>query len=181
MRGSAEALPPGDVRLVQLKHVSTEEGVRWDEVPQVKLPSTRKTSWLTDKDVIFSSRGTRTLAYPLVGTPERAVCAPQFFVISVKDANRLLPEFLAWQMNQRAAQDYFQTNATGSFIQNIRREVVEGLPIALPPMEEQRLIVKFWRAAQRERAVLKQLINNRDKQLEAMALKLFQQSTGANA
>ncbi len=181
LRGSAEALPPGDIRLVQLKHVSLEEGVRWDEVPVVELPVTRRISWLSDQDVLFASRGTRTLAYPLVHTPLRAVCAPQFFVISVNDTSQLLPEFLAWQMNQRAAQDYFHANATGSFIQNIRREVVEGLPITVPPLEQQRLVVDLWRTAQRERAVLKQLIDIRDKQLGAIALRLFQPSTGDNA
>jgi restriction endonuclease S subunit len=181
LRGAIEVLEEGDVRLVQLKHMSTEADIDWDAVPMVSLPPVRKHAWLTDADVIFASRGTRTLAYPLVNTPPRTVCAPQFFVLSISNTDTLAPPFLAWQINQRPAQDYFRSNATGSYIQNIRREVVENLVIAVPPMREQQLIVEFWRAAQRERAALNHLIQNRNTQLEALALRLLQHPTGANA
>ena len=137
-----------------------------------------QTAWLRDSDIIFSSRGTRTLAYPLLNTPPRAVCAPQFFVLRVRDTTNALPAFLAWQINQRPAQDHLQRNATGSYIRNIRRNVLEDLPIALPSVHEQLLIVDFWRAAQRERAIINKLIENRNEQLEAMALRLLQPTRG---
>ncbi|MEQ1904892.1 MAG: restriction endonuclease subunit S [Pirellulaceae bacterium] len=178
LRGSLEALEQGDVHLLQLKHMSTDNDIDWKAVPKVKLPTARNPAWLTDQDVIFASRGTRTLAYSLTNTPARTVCAPQFFVLSINDVGSVLPQFLAWQINQRPAQDYFQRNATGSYIQNIRREVVENLPLALPALQEQRLIVEFWGAAQRERTALINLIENRNNELEALALKLLQ-STGA--
>jgi restriction endonuclease S subunit len=171
-------LDPGDIHFVQIKHTSPDTDIDWAQVPQISLPSKREPVWLTDNDVVFTSRGTRTLAYPLVGTPRKAVCAPQFFVLSVKDTGRLLPEFLAWQINQKPAQDYFQRTATGSYIQNIRREVIENLPIAIPSIQQQRLIVKFWRAAQLERATLNRLIENRNNQLEALAIDLLQTSNG---
>lgn len=179
IRGALEGLEPGDVNLVQLKHMSLDRDVDWTKVtPTIALPSKRDPVWLNDNDVLFASRGTRTLAYPLSNTPERTVCAPQFFVLSVETVSRLSPEFLAWQINQRPAQEYFQRNATGSIIQNIRRDVLENLPITIPPIREQRLIVEFWRAAQRERATLQQLIENRNNQLEALALGLLQPMKG---
>jgi len=178
IRGALDELPSGDVHLLQLKHMSLDHDVDWSSVPTVSLPSKREPVWLSDNDVIFAPRGTRTLAYPLTNTPAKAVCAPQFFALSVDDPGRLLPEFLAWQINQRPAQDYLQRNATGSYIQNIRREVLENLPITIPPLHDQRLIVDFWRAAQRERAMLQQLIENRNNQLEALALRLLQHTSG---
>ncbi len=174
LRGSAEALGPGDVRFVQLKDVSLDADINWTGIPSVELPSKRVPEWLSDNDVIFSARGTKTLAYPVTGTPGRAVCAPQFYVISIKDPEKLLPAFLAWQINQRSAQDYLARSATGSYIQNIRRGVLEALPVAVPSLRVQRVIVDFWQAARRERTTLNQLIETRNRQLDALAVGLLQ-------
>ncbi len=181
LRSSVELLEPGDVHFVQIKHTSPDADIDWSQVPQVSLPSKREPVWLSDADVVFTSRGTRTLAYPLVGTPSKAVCAPQFFVLSVREIGKISPEFLAWQINQKPAQDYFQRTATGSYIQNIRREVIENLPITIPPIQQQRLIVKFWRAAQLERITLNRLVENRNHQLEALAMGLLQSTNGVKA
>jgi hypothetical protein len=179
LRSSTEELEGGDVHFVQLKNMSQDADIDWAVVPKVTLPSKRQPTWLSDNDVLFASRGTKTLAYPLAKTPPRTVCAPQFFVLTVRDTRKLLPEFLAWQINQKPAQDYLQRSATGSYIQNIRRNVLENLPIAVPPLHSQQLIVKFWRAAQHERTTLNRLIENRNNQLEALAMGLLQQPSGA--
>lgn len=173
LRGAVEALEPGDVSLVQLKNATSGGEIAWNEVPRVKLPSRREPAWLRDRDLIFSSRGTKTLAYALREVPPKAVCAPQFFVLSPK-TKTVMSEFLAWQMNQKPAQDYFQREATGSYIQNIRRSALEDLPIVIPPLHVQELVVNFWRAAQRERATFNQLIENRNQQLDALAVGLLQ-------
>lgn len=178
LRVSAEELEPGDVAFVQLKNVGQPHGVAWRDVAKVALPSKREPTWLSSGDILFSSRGTKTLAYPVATAPSRAVCGPQFFVITISDSRSVLPEFLAWQINQKPAQDYLQKESTGSFIQNIRKPVLEQLPIALPPLEEQRLIVQFWRASQREREILQQLIEATDAQLDAIASRLATQTKG---
>lgn len=181
LRVSAEELEPGDIAFVQLKNVGQPHGVAWQDVAKVALPSKREPTWLSPGDVLFSSRGTKTLAYPVATTPMRAVCGPQFFIITISDSRSVLPEFLAWQINQKPAQEYLQKKSTGSFIQNIRKPVLEQMPIALPPLEEQRLIVQFWRAAQREREILQQLIEATDAQLDAIASRLATTTKGARA
>jgi hypothetical protein len=172
LRVSAEELDPGDVAFVQLKNVGHPHGVAWQEVAMVSLPSKREPAWLSPGDVLFSSRGTKTLAYPITETPCPAVCGPQFFVISVRDSLSVLPEFLAWQINQKPAQDYFHTEATGSLVQNIRKPALERMPVVVPPLEKQRLIVQLWRAAQRERVIFQSLIEATDAQLDAIAFRL---------
>lgn len=180
LRGSADALPEGNVPLVQLKNVDPEAGIDWDEVMHVQLPPARKPKWLTDNDVIFASRGTRNYAYAISGGPEHSVCSPHFFVLSVKDAAHVNPEFLAWQINQKPAQDYLQRSAVGTqAIMTIRRPAVESLPLVLPPVREQNLIVKFWRASLNERAALNQLIEMSKQQSEAIAIDLIHRFKGA--
>jgi restriction endonuclease S subunit len=169
LRGSAESLAAGDIRLIQLKNTNPDSTIDWTKVSSVSLPSKREPNWLTNEDVIFSARGTRTFAYTLDDVPSKTVCAPQFFVLSVSSIKSLSPHFLAWQLNQKPAQDYFQRNATGSHIMNIRRAVLEELEITVPSMNRQMTIVAFWKAAQKERSLLNRLIENRNSQLEALA------------
>lgn len=172
LRGAVDELTSGDVAIVQMRNVDADSGVNWSEVQRIALPSKRPPAFLAVGDIIFTTRGTRNFALALDTVEGQAVCSPHFFVIRVLDANRIAPAFLAWQINQRAAQEYFQREATGSHILNIRREVIENLPVAIPPVATQHIIVALADAARSERASLTKLIENRNQQLEAVALGL---------
>lgn len=171
-RGAVDDLPHGDVGVVQMRNVDAEAGVDWDAVQRVTLPSKRAPTFLAAGDIIFTTRGARNHALALNEVPGLAVCSPHFFVIRSRDPSRIVPAFLAWQINQRPAQEYFQREATGSHILNIRREVIENLPVAVPPVATQHIIVALAEAVHAERAALTRLIDNRNQQLEAIALGL---------
>ena len=172
LRGAVDELASGDVAIVQMRNVDADGGVNWHEVQRIALPSKRPPAFLAVGDIIFTTRGTRNFALALDTVEGEAVCSPHFFVIRVLDANRTAPAFLAWQINQRTAQEYFQREATGSHILNIRREVIENLPLSIPPLATQRAIVALADAARAERATLTKLIENRNHQIEAIALGL---------
>jgi Type I restriction modification DNA specificity domain len=172
LRGAVDELASGEVAIVQMRNVDADSGVNWSEVQRIALPSKRPPAFLAVGDIIFTTRGTRNFALALDTVEGKAVCSPHFFVIRVLDANQIAPAFLAWQINQRAAQEYFQREATGSHILNIRREVIEKLPLAIPPLATQRAIIAFANAARAERAALAKLIENRNYQIEAIALGL---------
>lgn len=172
LRGAVDALPPGDVAVIQMGNVHPETSVDWVAAQRIALPSKRSSNFLAPDDVIFTTRGTRNFALALGQIPGLAVCSPHFFVMRVSEPCRIIPAFLAWQINQRPAQEYFQREATGSYILNIRREAIENLPIAIPPVATQQIVVAFAEAARTERAALTRLIDNRNQQLEAIALGL---------
>lgn len=181
LRVSAEVLDAGGVALIQLKNVDPGTGIDWATVVDVELPSGRKSRWLASDDVIFAARGARNFAYAVTGGPKRCVCSPHFFVLSVEDTKKLHPEFLAWQINQKPAQDYFRKTAVGTqAVLTIRRPAMEELPLIIPPLREQELIVGFWRAAQKEQAALKQLTENNSQLSSAIASGLHQRLKGAH-
>ena len=97
------------------------------------------------------------------------VCSPHFFVLRVINPESLLPEFLAWLINQKPAQEYLQQAATGSHILNITRGAIENLPVAIPPLEMQRSLVALAEQARRERELMQALIDNRQSQLDAIS------------
>jgi len=172
LRGAVDALRDGDVAVIQMGNVHPDAGVDWASTRRVALPSKRAATLLSRGDVIFTTRGARNFAFALDDVPGAAVCSPHFFVLQVTNPDRITPAFLAWQINQRPAQEYFQREATGSYILNIRRDVLENLPLVVPPLRQQHAITAFADAAKAEYAALNNLIANRNQQMEAIALDL---------
>lgn len=158
--------------MLQMRDVDEQWGIAWEEAVRIEPPGKRAPNFLEPGDVLFTSRGTKNLAVAVHETPGPAICAPNLFVVRPYQQSTCLPAYLAWYMNQRPAQSYFQRSATGTNILNIRREVVEQLLIPVPSLAEQQAIVGFADAARTERNLLRGLIRNRDQQLEALALGL---------
>lgn len=171
LRFGVDEFPKGDVGVVQMRNVDPEAGVDWPGVARIELPPARRIEFLAPGDVIFSTRGTRTYAVALTEVPFPTVCSPHFFVLRVQ-GEAIEPRFLAWQINQVAAQDYLQREATGSHILNIRREVIERLEIVIPSRARQAAIVALAETVAREKRLLSALIENRQQQMNALAAAL---------
>jgi len=48
--------------------------------------------------------------------------------------------FLAISLGTDAVQDYFRQSAVGSIMPNLNTKILEGMPVALPPLSEQQAI-----------------------------------------
>ena len=171
-RGKIDALPEGDVAVIQMRNADPETGIDWGGLSRIELPRASAKAFLRPGDIILSTRGGRNFPYCIEERAEQVVCSPHFFVIRVK-TDAILPQFLAWQMMQKSAQDYFEAGATGSHILNLKRDVVENLPITVPAMAEQRRIAELDAAVRTERAILTQLIDNRAAEMTAIARQLL--------
>ena len=173
-RGSVPEDPEGDFFAVQMRDVRLDGGIAWDQLVRISLDGRKSPVWLRPGDVLFMARGSRNYALSLEEVPVKAVCSQYFFLLRIKSTG-LLPEFLAWQINRAPAQRYLAKNAEGTDQLSIRRGVLEALPIAVPSLEQQRLIVALSKDALSERQVLETLIQNREQQLDALALDLHTQ------
>ncbi len=173
IRDAVRNVPGGDTAVVQIKNVSANAGVDWPAVARTTVTGRREPDWLGPGDILFSARGQRNVAVCLNQPPVRAVCSPHFFLIRVKDEGLALPDFLAWQMNLPKAQRYFAQSATGSYITSIRRQVLETLPVQIPSLDRQRLLVRLAHAARREKQLIEKLTENRQRELELVARKLL--------
>lgn len=173
-RGSIDESVGGDVLAVQMKDVDPEGGVSWASVTRTSLTGRKQPDWLKAGDVLFVSKGARFYAVCIDKPPSPAVCSPHFFHLQVAPHGRLLPAFLAWQINQSPFQRQLQQAAEGSSQLSIRRPVLESLTLRVPPLADQHRIVALAELAGQERRALHQLIRNRERQIQALAEELAQ-------
>jgi restriction endonuclease S subunit len=85
----------------------------------------------------------------------------------------VLPEYLAWLLNQRPCQRYFEQNAEGTLTKSIRRNVLEDTPVVVPPLAEQRAVVELAESIKRERQVMEQLLRNGEQLMSTIAYQLL--------
>lgn len=175
-RGKIEKLPDGEFAVIQMRNASPESGIDWDALTCVELPRVSEKALLQPGDIILSTRGGRNYAYCIGRKRGQLVCSPHFFIIRLMRDN-VLPEFLAWQMNQLPAQNYFAAGATGTHILNLKRAVVERLPIKLPAYERQTSIVEMANVMRAERKIFHQLIENRNNEMNAIVNDIFGNSS----
>ena len=171
-RGAIEEVAGGDVGVIQMKDIEPGGDVNWAGVIRTELEGRRPQEWIEPGDVLFVSRGPRFYAACVSEAPVPAVCSPHLLQLRIRADMALLPEFLAWQLNQTPLQRQIQAAAEGSNQLSIRRSVLASLTINVPLLETQYRIVNLAKAAREERALLQTLIANREKQLDAIALSL---------
>lgn len=170
-RGSIVRQSDGDTYVVQVRDISSTGEICRNELITTHLAGRKKPDWLVTGDILFVAKGAKHFAAMVEQLPERAVCSPHFFLIRLKTSHRkkVLPGFINWQLNQLPAQRYFRATAEGSLYVSIRRQVLENVPIMVPPIEKQRRLLAMVCCAVREQKVLQMLIENRQKQLAVIA------------
>ena len=168
-RGKIKEVQGGGARVIQMRDADPEDGVRWSGLIATDLPGKRQPDWLKPGDLLFVTRGYRHFALHLAEVPIPTVLSPHFFHLTVRENTEVLSGFLAWQMNQEPAQHYFRKSAEGTQVLNIRRQVLEDLPIVVPSRQKQEIISRLNTAWRREQRVLKALADNRKRILSTLA------------
>ena len=168
-RGAIPEISAGSVRVVQMKDLSRDGLRSADDLLATEIAGRKPSDWLQAGDILFVSRGASPYAALIAEPPPRTLASPHLYLIRVRHAARLLPAFLAWQLNQPPAQRTLMQLAEGSHQLSIRRAVLEQIEIRIPPLARQQAVVALDRTARAERSALHALIDNRTAQLTAIA------------
>lgn len=161
----------GQYRVVQIGDVSPDTGFLDSSLFRVSLPDVKRSQILETGDVLFISRGPRKHAIAITWPIENAIATSQFYVLRPNE--RVLPEFLAWYINQRPAQRYIEEHSTGTSASLINLEAMKGLPVEVPPMETQARITKIHQLSLREKELMEAIKNKRRALIERTLLKMI--------
>ena len=180
-RGKLELDSKGDALVVQYRHLVVGETLydqQGKKLDRVTLPGRKRPDYLCAGDILFMAKGTRNAAAVVQALPKNTVCTPNFYHIRLlPDACHLMPEFLAWQLNHLDAQRYFAMCSQGSVAPSITKSQLGNLPIVVPALEQQATMVKLTTAASREKQRLNQLIENRQRMIDAVGHQLLRPDT----
>ncbi|GAM72614.1 hypothetical protein JCM19236_4895 [Vibrio sp. JCM 19236] len=175
-RGSINEDLSGNGCVIQIRDQSIDGNIAWESLTKTEIKGRKEPEWLKEDDVVFSARGNRNLAsvVPLLETP--TVCSPHYFQIRTFKEAPILPEFLAWQLNQATVQRYFEQSAEGSVQSSIRRAVLEKTPLSVPSIKKQKQILNMIKAADREKEIYQKLIDLRRSEVNTVAKHILTQS-----
>lgn len=170
-RGKLPHSDRGEAFVVQFRHIVVGDFLRvstGSTLDRADLTGQKRPNFLREGDVLFMAKGARNYAIAVKEIPENTVCTPNFYHLRIKSEGGLTPEFLAWQLNHRDAQRYFAACSQGSVSPSITKSQLGELPLVVPPLDRQNLLVGLASAAFREEQVLGQLIDNRRRMVSAV-------------
>jgi len=174
-RGTITPVDGSSTPVVQVRDVDCFGEIKIEQLIKTELTGRKQPDWLQRGDILFVTKGAKHFASCVLELPEKSVCSPHFFIVRIKEEHTatVLPEFISWQLNQLAAQQYFKSTAEGTLYVSIRRKILEDTPITLPSIEKQKQMIALYRASVNEQKVLQQLIKNRQQQMNAIARDLL--------
>jgi len=128
-------------------------------------------------DVLFVSRGTTNIAVPLNEQTIRPfpdhwdnlIPAYTFYILR-PDLNRVLPEYLAWFINQPPAQAYLTQQSRGTLVKLMPKSLFEELEVPIPPLAIQRQVMEIENLRAHEEGLLKRLIAARQRLVQRACL-----------
>ncbi len=171
-RGPIKDMDGGSVRVLQLRTTSSDRPIDWEGLLRTEVVAKREPKWLQDDEILVVARGPKSYAVFLGAVPPHTLCLPHFYVVRVED-ERILPEFVAWQVNQQPIQTHFVRKRGTAAVGTLTKQVLASTRITIPPMEIQGKVIALAKAAQRERQAMQALIHNRERQMMAVARKIL--------
>jgi hypothetical protein len=108
-------------------------------------------------DVVFRSRGERTTAIALGSDFAEPAVALLPLIILRPDRSRILPDYLAWAINQPSAQQKLDADAQGTNLRMVPKSSLEALDIDVPPVETQVKVMRLHMLIEQELSLSHQL------------------------
>jgi len=175
-RGKIKEFPDGTIDVIQMKDIDETHRVDWTSLMKTRISENKSPNWLKKSDILFLARGNNNHAVYLDVPSEQTLCSPHFLRIHVRNESEVLPKFLAWQINQKPAQEYLSRVGEGNKVGNIRRSVLESIPIVIPTITNQSSIIEFNKLVNNERDLLLQQINIHQLMMTSIAQQLFDEN-----
>lgn len=146
-RQSLETLAPGDVAVVQAKDLAN---LQLDRLLRIHFQSARH--FLQPGDILLSTRGNFTAAVP--GISSRPIVATSSMFVLRPQTALARSAYLATYLNSPAGQAALKASASSAYIPTITKQELSRIPIPLPPLHTQGLIVSLANNITRQTEIL---------------------------
>ncbi|HDH06086.1 MAG TPA: hypothetical protein ENH01_10335 [Nitrospirae bacterium] len=170
-RKKIEPVTDGTHALVQMRDFNDHNNLNYSELSRVKLAELPDKYLVNQNDVLFLSRGHSNFAFPITDPLESTIAASYFFILKVR-SDKVLPEYLAWYINQSPAQGYLHNIARrGTHMPLIPKSIFENLKVYVPDIETQNKILKLNSLIENEKNLLNSIQEKRTLLIRSLCLK----------
>lgn len=169
-RSRLETDAGGDVAVVQMKDIDDANLIHPEGLARIQMPDLKERHLVQEGDLLFRSRGLTNSAALIGGGIGRAVLAAPMLLIR-PNTEIVEPAYLQWFINHSATQAVLAGQAAGTDVKMIGKGVLDGLEVALPPLDRQRLIVEVAKLASIEASLLEKLKERRKALLEGILMR----------
>jgi restriction endonuclease S subunit len=143
-RESLKQQSAGELRIIQGKDIGDVFHIDTHNLTRIKKESNSERHLLQKGDVLFMAKGMNNNSLCLNYVPDLTVATASFNILRVSTPS-VLPCYLAWWLNQAAAQSYFlQSMSKGATISFISMGALKETPVTIPSLEVQTKIVRIW-------------------------------------
>jgi hypothetical protein len=170
-RGKVEPDPMGTHRVIQIRDFDDDLNLRVTGLYAVTPKGDATRYVATEGDVLFLSRGHRNYAIPIRDNLENTIAASYFFILRIK-MKKVLPEYLAWYINQAPAQEYLHIMARqGTHMPLIPLSAFSDLEVELPDIATQKAIIEIGKLLEKEKKLMRELQEKRSQFIKSICLK----------
>lgn len=87
---------------------------------------------------------------------------PSYFAIIKVNEKKLLPQYVAWYLNTMNVKKELERSQAGSRIPSTNQNAIRNIPIVLPPISKQEVLMELYQLYQREKLLYKKLIEEKE-------------------
>lgn len=138
--------------VVQMRDLVDESfEIEEQNIVKAKVTNAKADHFLHQDDIVFRSRGRTGFAAFLADKKlEGALLSSPLVKITV-DKSKCVPAYLAWYLNSRESQNYFERNMKGTSVKHVDMATLENLEIPLPSIGKQQHVAVLVDLMRREK------------------------------
>lgn len=160
----------GDYSVILMRNINSDNSVNYNELVKTNIEKIKPAQLIRKNDILFRAKGNNNYASFIDRELENTTTNTHFFIIRVK-STKILPEYLAWYINQKPAQTYFLKHSPGTVIPVITGKNLGNLNVAIPSLSIQKKIVEVYKLSIREANLTKKILYKKKRLIETLLLK----------
>jgi len=160
LRERLSDLPTGNIAVLQMKDVSLNDFTISDSPQKISDIGFLSHHYLLKGDILFLRAGANNFAFYYDGKFPVAVASSMFFILRSLRSD-VLPEYVAFFLNQYTAQSKLHPVKAGTSVTNVTKAMLEELDIPLPSSEIQKNIVYAHKQLLLEKEISENIIRKK--------------------
>jgi hypothetical protein len=168
--GPRPVLPPGVVRVIQIKDFDDDRRLQSSGLVSVRIDADPEKYETREGDVLFLARGHRLFAAAITEPLRDTVATGYFFILRLK-TDSIRAGYLAWYINQPPFQSVLRTFMKGTHQPLVSRKDIEDLQVEIPPLATQETVVALDDLRVREHQLMLTLQEKRTQLLQTISMK----------